>query len=138
MRHRTAALTSPRRSGRLDGYAQQSTKQDGHAQYRRSRPPRSNMIGLQYRRCPPDPRVGQGDCSPEEITQYEEEHAGEEGMLEQAANDNGNITKAKIAKRMKEIKNDKSEKEAYSLMQAIEKLFEKQANFRQTVEGKTG
>jgi type I restriction enzyme M protein len=33
-----------------------------------------------------------------EITQYEEEHAGEEGMLEQAANDNGKITKATLAK----------------------------------------
>jgi type I restriction enzyme M protein len=71
-----------------------------------------------------------------EITQYEEEHAGEEGMLEQAANDNGKITKATLAKRMKEIKNDKSEKEAYSLMQAIEKLFEKQANFSKQLKEK--
>jgi type I restriction enzyme M protein len=37
---------------------------------------------------------------------------------------------------MKEIKNDKSEKEAYSLMQAIEKLFEKQANFSKQLKEK--
>ena len=63
-----------------------------------------------------------------EIAQYEEEHAGEEGLLEQAANDNGKITKTTLAKRMKEVKSDASEKEAYSLMLSIEKLFEKQAN----------
>jgi type I restriction enzyme M protein len=61
-----------------------------------------------------------------ELTQYEEEHAGEEGLLEQAANDNGKITKATLAKRIKEVKSDANEKEAYKLMRAIEKLFEKQ------------
>jgi type I restriction enzyme M protein len=62
-----------------------------------------------------------------EITGYEEEHAGEEGLLADAANDNGKLTKATVAKRLKEIKNDASEKEAVQLLQSIDKLFEQQA-----------
>jgi type I restriction enzyme M protein len=62
-----------------------------------------------------------------EITGYEEEHAGEEGLLADATNDNGKLTKATVAKRLKEIKNDASEKEAVQLLQSIEKLFEQQA-----------
>jgi type I restriction enzyme M protein len=71
-----------------------------------------------------------------EIAQYEEEHTGEESMLEQAANDNGKITKATLAKRMKEIKGDASEKEAYKLMQAIESLFEKQGGLSKQLKEK--
>jgi type I restriction enzyme M protein len=62
-----------------------------------------------------------------EITGFEEEHAGEEGLLADATNDNGKLTKATVAKRLKEIKNDASEKEAAQLLQSIEKLFEQQA-----------
>jgi type I restriction enzyme M protein len=71
-----------------------------------------------------------------EITQYEEEHAGEEGLLEQSANDNGKITKATLAKRMKEIKGDASEKEAYKLMQSLEVLFEKQGSLNKQLKEK--
>lgn len=60
-----------------------------------------------------------------EITSLEEEHTGEEGLLADATNDNGKLTKATVFKRMKEIKADDSEKEAYTLMQTVEKLFEK-------------
>lgn len=63
-----------------------------------------------------------------ELTGYEEEHAGEEGLLADAANDNGKLTKATVAKRIKEIKGDASEKEALSMLQTIEKLFEKAAS----------
>ena len=62
-----------------------------------------------------------------ELTGYEEEHAGEEGMLADASNDNGKLTKATVAKRIKEIKGDASEKEALAMLQSIEKLFEKAA-----------
>lgn len=71
-----------------------------------------------------------------EITQYEEEHAGEEGLLEQAANDNGKITKATLSKRMKEVKGDASEKEAYKLMQTIEALFDKQGSLNKQLKEK--
>ncbi len=63
-----------------------------------------------------------------EITSLEEEHAGEEGLLADATNDNGKLTKATITKRMKEIKGDANEKEAYTLLQQVEKLFEKAAS----------
>ncbi len=63
-----------------------------------------------------------------EISNLEEEHAGEEGLLADAANDNGKLTKATVSKRMKEIKGDASEKEAYALLQQLEKLFEKAAS----------
>ena len=63
-----------------------------------------------------------------EINSYEEEHTGEEGMLADATNDNGKLTKAAVTKRMKEIKNDATEKEAYALMQKVEQLFEKAAS----------
>lgn len=62
------------------------------------------------------------------ITSLEEEHTGEEGLLADATNDNGKLTKATVTKRMKEIKGDSSEKEAYALMQTMEKLFEKVAS----------
>jgi type I restriction enzyme M protein len=62
------------------------------------------------------------------LTGYEEEHAGEEGLLADAANDNGKLTKATVAKRIKEIKGDASEKEALAMLQTIEKLFEKAAS----------
>ena len=63
-----------------------------------------------------------------ELTALEEEHTGEEGLLADATNDNGKLTKATVSKRMKEIKGDASEKEAYALLQQAEKLFEKAAS----------
>lgn len=63
-----------------------------------------------------------------EITTYEEEHAAEEGLLADATNDNGKLTKTSVSRRMKEIKNDANEKEAYALMQKVEQLFEKAAS----------
>ena len=72
-----------------------------------------------------------------EITGYEEEHAGEEGLLADATNDNGKLTKATVAKRLKEIKNDASEKEAIQLLQDIEKLFEQQAALGKQIKEQT-
>ena len=72
-----------------------------------------------------------------EITGYEEEHAGEEGLLADATNDNGKLTKATVAKRLKEIKNDASEKEAIQLLQSIEKLFEQQAALGKQIKEQT-
>jgi type I restriction enzyme M protein len=72
-----------------------------------------------------------------ELTNYEEEHGGEEGVLADAVNDKGKLTKATVAKRMKEIKSDKAEKEAYELLQTIEKLFDKTANLSKELKDKT-
>lgn len=62
-----------------------------------------------------------------EITELEEEHTGEEGVLADATNDNNKITKATATKRLKEIKNDKTEKEAVALLEKVLALFEKEA-----------
>jgi type I restriction enzyme M protein len=62
-----------------------------------------------------------------EITELEEEHTGEEGLLAEATNDNNKITKATATKRLKEIKNDKTEKEAVALLEKVLTLFEKEA-----------
>ena len=70
------------------------------------------------------------------LTEIEEEHAIEEGMLEQAANDSGKITKATLSKRMKEVKNDASEKEAIVLMQELTQLFEQQDTLKKTLKTK--
>ena len=64
------------------------------------------------------------------VTSHEEEHATEGGLLEDAANDKGKITKATLTKRLKEIKGDTAEKEAYNLMQEIAKLFDKEAQLK--------
>ena len=62
-----------------------------------------------------------------EITELEEEHTGEEGLLADATNDNNKITKATATKRLKEIKNDKTEKETVALLEKVVALFEKEA-----------
>lgn len=71
-----------------------------------------------------------------ELSEMEEEHGGEEGLLEQATNDNGKLTKATLSKRMKEIKGDTSEKEALALMHTITDLFEKQDQHKKTLKTK--
>jgi type I restriction enzyme M protein len=70
------------------------------------------------------------------ITEIEEEHAIEEGLLEQAANDSGKITKATLSKRMKEVKGDATEKEAMALMQELTQLFEQQDTLKKTLKAK--
>jgi type I restriction enzyme M protein len=72
-----------------------------------------------------------------ELTNCEEEHGSEEGLLADALNDKGKLTKATVSKRMKEIKGDVSEKEAYELLQSIEKLFEKTAELSKELKEKT-
>ena len=62
-----------------------------------------------------------------EYAELEEEHTGEEGLLADATNDNNKITKATATKRLKEIKNEKSEKEAVALLEKVLDLFEKEA-----------
>lgn len=70
------------------------------------------------------------------ITEIEEEHAIEEGLLEQAANDSGKITKATLSKRLKEVKGDATEKDAMALMQELAQLFEQQDTLKKTLKSK--
>ena len=68
-----------------------------------------------------------------EIREYEEEHAGEEGLLEEAANDKGKITKSTLSRRMREVKADPSEKEAYALMQELGERFAQEGALKKQI-----
>ena len=65
-----------------------------------------------------------------EITSYTEEHAGEEGLLNEATNDKGSITKTTLTAFIKEIKQQPEEKEALQLANKILKLFTKEATLK--------
>lgn len=71
-----------------------------------------------------------------EITTYEEEHAGDEGLLSEATNDKGAITKATLTNYVKSIKDKPEEKEAYTLANEMLKLFTTEANLKKEVKEK--
>lgn len=71
-----------------------------------------------------------------EITQYEEEHAGEEGLLSDATNDKGSLTKATLTKYVKDNKGNTAEKEGLALANQLLKLIEKEADLKKKVKAK--
>ncbi|EFK96122.1 type I restriction-modification system, M subunit [sediment metagenome] len=58
----------------------------------------------------------------QQITELEEEHAGEEGLLSEAKNDKDKISKASVQKRMKEVKGDKDYADELELLEKYLKL----------------
>ena len=71
-----------------------------------------------------------------EIAQFEEEHAGEDGLLADATNDKGSITKATLTKYLKENKGNKDEQEGLELGTQLLVLFEKESNLKKEVKDK--
>lgn len=71
-----------------------------------------------------------------EIAQFEEEHAGEDGLLSDATNDKGSITKATLTKYLKENKGNKDEQEGLELGNQLLGLFEKEANLKKEAKDK--
>jgi type I restriction enzyme M protein len=71
-----------------------------------------------------------------EITQHEEEHAGDEGLLSDATNDKGAITKTTLTKFLKDNKNNAGEKEAVELGNKLLKLFDKDAALKKALKEK--
>ena len=63
----------------------------------------------------------------EEIESCQEEHASEEGLLSEATNDKGTITKATLSKFIKEVKKPSEDKEAYDLASQLLGLFNQEA-----------
>lgn len=59
--------------------------------------------------------------------EFEEEHGGEEGALEELKNDKGNITKAALKARIKEIKKEEDCLEELSVLKEYEGLVEAEA-----------
>jgi type I restriction enzyme M protein len=71
-----------------------------------------------------------------EITGYQEEHAGEEGLLNEATNDKGGITKTTINAFIKANKNNTEEQEAVALAKSVLDLFTKEANQKKALKAK--
>ena len=59
--------------------------------------------------------------------EMEEEHSGEDGLLEEAKNDKGNITKGNVKSRIKEIKQDPDSADELAVLQAYLGLIEDEA-----------
>jgi type I restriction enzyme M protein len=71
-----------------------------------------------------------------EISQFEEEHAGDEGLLSEATNDKGSLTKATVTKFIKDNKTNAEEKEAVEQANQLLILFDKEAELKKTVKAK--
>jgi len=71
-----------------------------------------------------------------EISQFEEEHASDEGLLSDATNDKGSLTKATVSKFIKDNKTNVDEKEAIELANQLLQLFDKEAELKKTVKAK--
>lgn len=65
-----------------------------------------------------------------EIVAFEEEHAGDEGVLSDATNDKGSITKTTLTAFIKEIKSNPAEKETLSIANDLLKLFNREAELK--------
>lgn len=72
-----------------------------------------------------------------EIATIEEEHAGEEGLLSEATNDKGSLTKATITAFVKDNKTNPAEKEAVALANSLLKLFNRDAELKKELKEKT-
>ena len=72
-----------------------------------------------------------------EITTIEEEHAGEEGLLSEATNDKGSLTKAIVTAFVKDNKTNPAEKEAVALANSLLKLFNRDTELKKELKEKT-
>lgn len=71
-----------------------------------------------------------------EISQFEEEHSGDEGLLSEATNDKGSLTKTTVSKFLKDNKSNSEEKESVELANQLLKLFDKEAELKKRVKSK--
>jgi type I restriction enzyme M protein len=67
------------------------------------------------------------DAISRQMEEMEEEHGGEDGLLEEAKTDKGKISKVSVQKRIKEIKKDAEAAEELKVLEAYLKLIEKEA-----------
>lgn len=66
------------------------------------------------------------DAITAQIGEMEEEHSGEEGLLEEAKNDKGKLTKASVQHRMKEIKDDEESSDEHAILSQYLKLLDQE------------
>ncbi len=77
------------------------------------------------------------EADKDEITrqkeEFEEENSGEEGYLEEIKNDKGNITKASLKNRIKDIKDDSDSVEELEVLESYLKLVDDESDANKTV-----
>ncbi len=71
-----------------------------------------------------DELVIKQEAAARELEEYTEEHAGEEGLLSDALNDKGTLTKTGVTGRLKEIKRDPESEEERSALEHVLSLIE--------------
>jgi type I restriction enzyme M protein len=69
--------------------------------------------------------------------ELQEEHGGEEGLLEEVTNDSGKITKANVNERIKKIKNDATFADELKVLKAYLKLIDREAEISKEIKLKT-
>lgn len=67
------------------------------------------------------------DALTRQIEELEEEHGGDEGLLAEAKNDKGKLTKASVKGRLTDVGMDKSAKDERNLLNEMLKLFDQEA-----------
>jgi len=67
------------------------------------------------------------DALKQQLTELEEEHGGEEGLLADSKNDKDKVTKAGVQRRMKEIKSDEDYADELEVLQKFLELSEAEA-----------
>ena len=78
-------------------------------------------------------REAERDAISRQMEEMDEEHGGEDGLLAEAKNDKGKITKATVKARLAEIKHDKDAADERKLLNAYADLIEQEAAASKTV-----
>ncbi|NLZ54661.1 MAG: type I restriction-modification system subunit M [Thermoanaerobacteraceae bacterium] len=65
--------------------------------------------------------------------EFEEEHSGEEGILEEVKNDRGNITKTNLNKRIKEIKDNQDAVDELEILKQYLKLMDTESKAKKKI-----
>ncbi len=65
--------------------------------------------------------------------EFEEEHSGEDGALEEVKNDRGNITKTNLNQRLRELKDDRDAVEELEILEEYLELMDKESNVRREI-----
>ncbi len=65
--------------------------------------------------------------------EFEEEHSGEEGVLEEVKNDRGNITKTNLNKQIREIKDDQDAAEELEILEQYLELMDQESAARKKI-----
>ncbi|MDD4570285.1 MAG: type I restriction-modification system subunit M, partial [Tepidanaerobacteraceae bacterium] len=65
--------------------------------------------------------------------EFEEEHSGEEGVLEEVKNDRGNITKINLNKRIREIKDDEDAADELEILEQYLRLMDTESKAKKKI-----